>query len=44
MRKGEEEGGRGNYLWRRRKESAVLVEGDHEVAGGGHWSSRQTGG
>jgi hypothetical protein len=35
MRKGEEEGGRGNYLWRRRKESAVLTEGDHEVTGGG---------
>jgi hypothetical protein len=41
MRKGEEEGGRGNYLWRR-KESAVLVEGDHEVVGGGQRTSRQT--
>jgi hypothetical protein len=34
-RKREEEGGRWRYLWRRRKESAVLAEGDHEVTGGG---------
>jgi hypothetical protein len=34
-RKREEEGGRGRYLWIRRKESAVLAEGDHEVVGRG---------
>jgi hypothetical protein len=31
----KEEAGRGRYLWRRRKESAVLAEGDREAAGGG---------